>query len=96
MKTLGNNDQNYPNKLLEARSTSFFITIPQTTINYKDLHDKLINYSQLKYVISKLEQHQDNGLHIHLVIKSKTNIKIKQIHNIIMSFNDRTESNQRS
>lgn len=93
METLGNNDHNYPKKLLEARSTAFFITIPQTTIDYKELHSQLINYSQLKFVISKLEEHKDQGKHIHLLIKSKTNIKIKQIHKIIMSFNDRTETN---
>ena len=93
METLGNNDNNYPKKLLEARGTAFFITIPQTTIDYKELHSQLINYSQLKFVISKLEQHKDQGLHIHLLIKSKQQVKIKQLHKIIMSFNDRTESN---
>lgn len=75
----------YTDKLLNSRMTTNFVTIPQTTINYEILHQALSDYNQLKYVITKLEQHKDQGLHIHIIIVAKQQIKLKSLHNIIMS-----------
>lgn len=73
----------YSNKLLQALTSSLFITIPQTTINYQELHTELSNYKHTKYLITKLEQHEDKGRHIHIVIQLERNIRISAIHNII-------------
>ena len=78
-----NNSKNYPLTILEARTYSMFITIPQTTIDYKKLHAEVSNYKQIIHLITKLEQHEDKGLHIHMLIKFKQQVAIKQIHNII-------------
>jgi len=83
-----NNNDKYPKALLNARTRSNFITIPQTTINYKELHEAFVAYEQTKYIITKLEQHEDEGRHIHIVIKFKQQVKINQIHNIIMKHSD--------
>ncbi len=83
--SLGKNTEYYSSKLLEARITTNFITIPQTTINYKELLNNLSAYNQVKYAIIKLEQHKDEGYHIHIVIKTKQQVKLKSIHNIIIS-----------
>lgn len=77
--------QSYPEALLNARIRANFITIPQTTIKYEELYNKLKEYKQVKYLIVKLEKHEDNGLHIHIVIKLKQQVKIRIIHNLIMS-----------
>ena len=85
MTSSDNNSTLYNDTLLNARVNSNFITIPQTTVDYEQLHKKLTEYSQTKYCITKLEKHKDEGLHIHVVIRFKQQIKIKQIHNIIMA-----------
>ena len=86
METLGkyeNNEKNYPKSLLEKRFTALFITIPQTTINYEELHHKLKNYNQINYILTKPEQHKDEGVHIHILLKFKQQTKIKKINEII-------------
>ena len=70
-RTLGKNDNNYPKTLLQKKTTALFITIPQTTINYKDLHSKIIDEKSPKYLITKLEEHKDQGQHIHILIHDK-------------------------
>lgn len=86
MSTAIKTDIEYSETLLNARARSNFITIPQTTIDYKELHDRITSYSQVTYCLTKLEHHEDeNELHIHLVVKYKQQIKIKTIHNLIMS-----------
>lgn len=74
----------YTVALLESRIVSNLITIPQTTLDYTLLHQALTNYKQITYVITKLEKHQDEGLHIHVVVKTKQQVPIRMIHNIIM------------
>jgi hypothetical protein len=91
-----NNEQltkQYHEKLLNRQIMSQFITIPQTTINEVELFNKLKDYKQITYLIVKLEQHKDEGLHIHIVLKFKSSTLLKHIHKIIMSFNDRTDKN---
>ena len=80
----------YPQKLLNAKTTALFITIPQTKINYLELHNKLTQKNDKKYILTKLEQHKDEGLHIHIIIIAKPtkDFRISGIHNIIMSFNE--------
>jgi len=80
-----NNHTDYSAKLLQANTTSLFITIPQTTIDYRELHTELSNFKHTKYLITKLEQHEDKGLHIHVLIMLKTTIRISAIHSIIKS-----------
>jgi len=87
METLGELQKTkteYSEKLLEARTTATFITIPQTTIDYKKLHEAIKLYTQTIYNITKLEQHKDEGRHIHIVIKFKQQVKLKLIHKIII------------
>jgi len=86
-------NKQYTEKLLNRQIRSQFITIPQTTINEVELYNKLKEYKQIKYLIVKLEQHKDEGLHIHIVAKFKSQILLKQIHKIIIEFNDRTTLN---
>lgn len=74
-----------PQSVLNAKIRSNFITIPQTTIDYEKLHERFTQYKQLTYVLTKLEHHEDEGLHIHVVVKSRAQIKIKQLEYIIMS-----------
>jgi len=83
--TLGEKQDNYSATLLQARINSNFITIPQTTIDYKELHKQLTEYTHTKYLLTKLEQHKDEGRHIHIVIRLSKTIRITAIHNIIMS-----------
>ena len=80
--TITNN--NLPKTLLQARIYSQFITIPQTTINYEELHKTLGESDNIQYLLTKLEQHEDKGLHIHLLIKLKSAQRISWIHNKIM------------
>lgn len=75
----------YSDKLLKARVYNQFITVPQTTINYTKLHQAFIDYANCTYAITKLEQHEDMGLHIHLVVKFKSQVSIQTIHKIITS-----------
>ena len=82
---LVSNDYLYNDKLLNARTTSHFITIPQTSIDYEQLHQVITGYDQVKYCITKLEQHKDGGLHIHQVIRYKQQVKVKIIHNKILT-----------
>lgn len=79
-KDLLDNNTRYPDSLLNARVNTSFITIPQTTIDYEQLHKIMISYDQVKYCITKLEQHLDGGLHIHQVIRLKQQTRLKQIH----------------
>lgn len=85
MNNSNNTAQNYPKKLLQSATTSLFITIPQTTIEYSDLHIAIRDFKHTNYVITKLEQHENEGLHIHIVAKFKQTIRITAIHNIIFS-----------
>eukprot|EP00481_Brizalina_sp_1-RS-2013_P000562 TRINITY_DN1443_c0_g1_i1.p1 TRINITY_DN1443_c0_g1~~TRINITY_DN1443_c0_g1_i1.p1 ORF type:complete len:112 (-),score=0.98 TRINITY_DN1443_c0_g1_i1:58-393(-) len=62
---------------------ALFITIPQTTIEYTKLHEALTEYKQITYLGTAEEQHKDQGLHIHIVIKLKQQVKLSQIHSII-------------
>jgi len=78
-----NSSTNYPEALLNSRTYNNFITIPQTTIDEVALFNAITEYKQVEHVIVKLEQHEDGGRHIHILLKFKTNISIKQIHNII-------------
>lgn len=80
-----NNLTEYSPKLLQANTTALFITIPQTTINYSELHRELSNFKHTKYLITKLEQHEDKGRHIHILIMLTATIRISAIHNIIKS-----------
>lgn len=73
----------YSTKLLQALTSSLFITIPQTTINYEKLHTALSNFTHTKYLLTKLEQHEDKGLHIHIIITLLRNVRISAIHKII-------------
>lgn len=96
-KTLGNTGELYPQKLLNARTASLLVTIPHTTINYEELHNKIIAKKEknIQYLITKLETHEDGDYHIHLLVKfnNQSTQRITAIHNIIMSYNDRTETN---
>ena len=56
---------------------------PQTTIEYTKLHATLKDYKQITYLATAEEQHKDEGLHIHIVIKLKQQVKISQIHSRI-------------
>lgn len=76
---------NYSDKLLKARFYNQFITVPQTTIDYTKLHSAIKDIPSCIYVITKLEQHEDMGMHIHIVVKFKNQIQLKTIHNIITS-----------
>ena len=78
-----NTSANYPEALLKSRTYNNFVTIPQTTIDEEKLHKALSEYGQVEHLITKLEQHEDGGRHIHLLLKFKTNIALKNIHNII-------------
>ena len=87
MNTLGNLPEkfnNYNKDFLNKRHTALFVTIPQTTINTQNLHDKIIQYRQVKYALFKKEEHKDLGHHIHILLKFKQQVKINSIHNIIM------------
>ena len=76
---------NYPSTLLQAKIRANFITIPQTTIDYNLLHHSLSQYKHTTYLLTKLEQHKDQGRHIHIVIRFSQQVRISAIHNIIMS-----------
>ena len=89
--TTNNND--YPEKLLNARTRSNFITIPHTSINQQEIHDILKDYPQTTYVITKTEQHEDGDHHLHIIIKFKQQVRLRTIHKMIMDFNDRTGKN---
>ena len=78
-----NDPKFYPEKLLAKRMRAVFITIPQTTIDYFKLHAAFTEYEQVAYVITAEEHHKDEGLHIHLVIKLKQQVKLSVIHKII-------------
>ena len=90
---MSNNDQTtqsktdvkfeYSKTLLQAKANSQFITIPQTTINYEDLHNAIKSTGKASYLLTKLEHHEDGGLHIHLVIRYKERQRISFIHNLI-------------
>lgn len=82
-QTITNN--NLPKTLLQAKLYSQFITIPQTTINYEELHNSLGESETVQYLLTKLEQHEDKGLHIHILIKFNTQQRISWIHNRIMA-----------
>ena len=87
MNHLGNNENEgykYNEDFLNRRSTALFITIPQTNINYKELHQEITKYNQVIYVLSKKESHKDMGEHIHILVKFKQQVKTKSIHKIIM------------
>jgi hypothetical protein len=77
-------NNNLPKTLLQAKTYSHFITIPQTTIDYEQLHKDIIATGKTTYLLTKLEQHEDEGLHIHLVIKYKEQIRVSYIHKVIM------------
>lgn len=80
------NNNNLPNTLLQAKLYSVFITIPQTTIDYTILHNDIINkLKHTDYLITKLETHEDGGFHIHILFKTKQQIRISALHKIIMS-----------
>lgn len=83
--TKTDNDTQYSNKLLQAKTTALFITIPQTTYKYTDLHQDLSNFKHTKYLITKLEQHEDKGRHIHVLITFTEQIRISAIHKVITS-----------
>lgn len=85
MSSLGKTNELYPSKLLDTRITANFITIPQTTIDYQELHNNILKYNQIKYCITKLEQHKDEGYHIHIVLRTKQQVKLRAIHNIIIN-----------
>jgi hypothetical protein len=76
---------NYSEILLGTRIYSNFITIPQTTIDYRELHKELSGYKNLTNLLTKLEQHEDGGYHIHILIKLNTQIVIRKIHKTIMA-----------
>lgn len=80
-------NDNLPNTLLQAKTYSHFITIPQTTIDYEKLHEEIKSTEKVSYLLTKLEQHEDKGLHIHLVIKYTTQVRLSFIHKIIMKSN---------
>ena len=89
--TQTNNQQlkeTYSSKLLQSNFTSNFITIPQTTINYEELHQALSDFKHTQYLITKLEQHEDQGLHIHILITLKQVSRLTAIHKIIMSVSE--------
>lgn len=81
---LGEKANKYNSKLLQAKFNSNFITIPQTTIDYKNLHNTLKEHKNTKYLITKLEKHSDGGEHIHIVIQVHQQARISSIHNLIM------------
>jgi len=83
-KHLGEKQDNYSPELLKARTYSNFITIPQTTIDYNQLHNELSQLKHTTYLITKLEQHKNEGKHIHIIIKLSQQIRISAIHNVIM------------
>jgi len=86
METLGNEQITKiqpPQQFLEKRNTALFITIPQTTYKTQELHDKIIQYKQVKYALFKKEEHKDHGEHIHILLKFKQQVKTKLIHKII-------------
>ena len=86
METLGNEQITKiqpPQQFLEKRNTALFITIPQTNYKTQELHDRIIQYKQVKYALFKKEEHKDNGEHIHILLKFKQQVKTKQIHKII-------------
>ena len=83
-KPLGEKLNNYDSKLLQAKINSNFITIPQTTIDYRELHNSIKQHKNTKYLITKLEKHKDEGEHIHIVIQLHQQARISSIHNIIM------------
>jgi len=78
----------YSSKLLASRMKSNFITIPQTTINYEDLHKAFSEFKHTQYLITKLEQHEDNGLHIHILIILSETQRLSALHKIIMSLSE--------
>ena len=83
-KHLDEKYNNYDSKLLQAKINSNFITIPQTTINYIDLHNTIKQHKNTKYLITKVEKHKDEGEHIHIVIQLHKQARISAIHNLIM------------
>lgn len=80
--------ETYNPKLLQSNFTSNFITIPQTTVNYEELHQALSEFKHTQYLITKLEQHEDKGLHIHILITLKQVSRLTAIHKIIMSHSE--------
>lgn len=80
-------NETLPSSLLQAFTTTQFITIPQTTINYQELYDLFKNLEQVTYLLVKLEHHEDGGLHIHMVIRFKSQQRISFIHKRIMQCN---------
>ena len=78
-------NSNLPKTLLQAKTTSQFITIPQTTIDYVALHQAFKSTGKASYILTKLETHEDGGFHIHILIKLETQQRISFIHNVIMS-----------
>lgn len=80
-KVIDNN--NLPKTLLQAKANSQFITIPQTTIDEKTLHNAIKATGKASYLLTKLEHHENGGLHIHIVIRYKERQRISFIHNLI-------------
>jgi len=86
MNTLGKITQ-LDDKIKNAKITKNFITIPQTTINYQELHEKLTKDKNVKYLLTKLEHHKEEGLHIHIIISYKQQTRIGTLHTKIIETN---------
>lgn len=67
----------------DTKWMTFFITIPQTNIVYRALHDKMTGWGQPTYVLTKCEWHKDGGYHIHLVMKLKQGAMLMTVINLI-------------
>ncbi len=78
----------YSSKLLQSKCKSNFITIPQTTINYEELHKAFSEFKHTQYLITKLEQHEDHGLHIHILIILTETQRLSALHKIIMGLSE--------
>ena len=78
-------NSNLPKTLLQAKIRSQFLTIPQTTIDYVAFHQAIKATGKASYILTKLEHHEDGGLHIHMLVKLSEQQRISFLHTIIMA-----------
>lgn len=85
------NEKLYNSKLLNKREYRYFITMPHSTFNTKELHEALWNSSPPPiFIRTVLEPHKpkENILfgsnnHQHIALFYKNQVKVSTIHNII-------------
>ena len=84
-RTYGRTKSLYSEQLLKRQLRQHFITIPQTKQDLNELHENLINTSKnVKYILTAQEEHDDGGIHYHIILTATAGLTISVIHKRIM------------